>query len=516
MLRIVRDDLLNATSFGDAAEVLKTVGARVVDASELLLLTRSPECSLQGTSIDEWRLSHGGHELARYAASTSGKARLLAVRAAAESATTANPKSSPAPASPHAKRSRRSAVIAPASGETGVAAGSVAHTVAGAASAVRDSSRRAGPSPAAAAAARGATSTPTASVTTSVARDAAKPAAAVVPPVDLDTAFDRVFSPLAASPLAQRHQLMRAGSFRAALDGGASESPARLSMRRGLSLASLPLLDPSAPPGTASPAASAADVAQRLLTRKRTFRAAPAASPVAAGQMLASPSLTHAAAVGVTAAAAPLSPIDGMRFAAASIAAHTADFASNMMTAAAAVIAASSVTTPAASSMRLDEVRPQQRLSPLTTARLHASSVLQGAAVPRRSSALTSPSVPTPSRAAGARRGPTVVVVPTPTPAATTAAPIAAPSVAPQTHSTRTTAGGRKRTGTRVRDAPPPVVGPEERTMAAAVAAAAAGAAPPAYPTAYRDHDTRLGRSEGRIVEMQLLSPLRRAPARPR
>ena len=232
--------------------------------------------------------------------------------------------------------------------------------------------------------------------------------------------------------------------------------------------------------------------------------------------MLASPSLTHAAAVGVTAAAAPLSPIDGMRFAAASIAAHTADFASNMMTAAAAVIAASSVTTPAASSMRLDEVRPQQRLSPLTTARLHASSVLQGAAVPRRSSALTSPSVPTPSRAAGARRGPTVVVVPTPTPAATTAAPIAAPSVAPQTHSTRTTAGGRKRTGTRVRDAPPPVVGPEERTMAAAVAAAAAGAAPPAYPTAYRDHDTRLGRSEGRIVEMQLLSPLRRAPARPR
>ena len=49
------EPLLAARNFGEAVGVLKSIGTYVEDAAELLLLTRTPECSLQHTSIHALR-----------------------------------------------------------------------------------------------------------------------------------------------------------------------------------------------------------------------------------------------------------------------------------------------------------------------------------------------------------------------------------------------------------------------------------------------------------------------------
>jgi hypothetical protein len=49
------EPLLGARSFGEAVEVLKSIGSRVDDAAELLLLTRAPECTLQHTTTNALR-----------------------------------------------------------------------------------------------------------------------------------------------------------------------------------------------------------------------------------------------------------------------------------------------------------------------------------------------------------------------------------------------------------------------------------------------------------------------------
>jgi hypothetical protein len=55
VMRICGAELMACRSFPDAVEVLKKVGLRVVDAAELLHLSRSAECSLRGKGIGTWR-----------------------------------------------------------------------------------------------------------------------------------------------------------------------------------------------------------------------------------------------------------------------------------------------------------------------------------------------------------------------------------------------------------------------------------------------------------------------------
>lgn len=72
------EPLLAARNFGEAVGVLKSIGTYVEDAAELLLLTRTPECSLQHTSIHALRAMY-----APEFADTSTEARDGAAAAAA-------------------------------------------------------------------------------------------------------------------------------------------------------------------------------------------------------------------------------------------------------------------------------------------------------------------------------------------------------------------------------------------------------------------------------------------------
>jgi hypothetical protein len=52
---VCRDDLLRCQSFVEAAEILKSIGSRICDSAELLLLTRAPQCCMRSLGIDQWR-----------------------------------------------------------------------------------------------------------------------------------------------------------------------------------------------------------------------------------------------------------------------------------------------------------------------------------------------------------------------------------------------------------------------------------------------------------------------------
>lgn len=331
VLRIVQPDLLGCSSFADAAEVLRTVGTRVVDASELVLLSRSPECSLMGRSMGEWRRMHGGllyadlPETAPTTAESSAAPAASPTRPVGQSIDVELCEALGVPVPLSSEGASRAAPTHGSSSSSGAAAPATAGPSTPAAlgsptgragrkrvrgSEADDSpdaallSLRAGGSalrsPAALAAARRAT-----------AAAAAVAAGAVLtpPPVDISSSLERVFSPIAASPAAaacaspraafdlQRSPVARAPS--AAFVAGASPSAA-LSPAARLTAARR-FVSPRGSPATRARLAAAAGAGSPLAPQGASVLPSPAAPGlprpvpgVASSSLLASPALESA------------------------------------------------------------------------------------------------------------------------------------------------------------------------------------------------------------------------------
>lgn len=367
VLRVLQPDLLATRGFADAAEVLRSVGSRVVDAAELVLLSRSPECSLANRPLAEWRRLHGGPLYAQMTAAEAAGVPAAAAEPAAvaslssSSAAAAAPAPAPVPATavpaPTAPSTSASAMDEELCEALGVAAPPAPLTGGGGGGRKRRRGSDGGvvaSSAAAAAAAASSSSAASPLASPSALRSPRRLRAAASmarlplhtpPPVDIASSLERVFSPLLTSPAAaaaaspqqaldaQRSPAaLAAAAATASMAAGARGSPGvrspltrtRAAAASGSGAAAAAMASPPlvAAPVTAAgsrsllaPAASAARLAHAAVTSPRGYRSSPlTSSSKAAGGALRSPpapslarlSSLSAAASGEPAAAAGL------------------------------------------------------------------------------------------------------------------------------------------------------------------------------------------------------------------